>query len=77
MSESASAGTAGTEKRGVFARLALFIRQIIAELRKVVRPSRSELWTYFVVVIVFVAAMMLFVGILDFLFGQLMLLIYG
>jgi len=81
MSESASAGShsaAGSKKqRGVFARIALFIRQIIAELRKVVRPSRDELWTYFIVVIVFVAAMMAFVGLLDFLFGQLVLLIFG
>ena len=81
MSESASAGgrqvARPKKRRGLFARIALFIRQIIAELRKVVRPSRDELWTYFIVVIVFVAAMMLFVGVLDFLFGQLMLLIYG
>jgi preprotein translocase subunit SecE len=54
-----------------------FIRQIIAELRKVVRPSRSELWTFFLVVIVFVLAIMVFVGVLDFLFGQLVFFVLG
>ena len=29
----------------IFSRMWLFVRQIIAELRKVVRPSREELWT--------------------------------
>ncbi|NCD16230.1 MAG: preprotein translocase subunit SecE [Actinobacteria bacterium] len=71
------AGTAPAAKRGLFARLSLFLRQIVAELRKVVRPSRTELWTFFVVVIVFVLAIMAFVGVLDFLFGQAVLFIFG
>lgn len=65
------------KKRSIFARFALFIRQIIAELKKVVRPSRDELWTFFLVVIVFVLAIMVFVGVLDFLFGQVVLFIFG
>jgi len=65
------------KERGFFARIALFVRQIIAELRKVVRPSRTELWTYFIVVTIFVIAMMAYTGVLDFIFGQLMLLIFG
>jgi preprotein translocase subunit SecE len=32
-------------KRGFFARIALFFRQVVSELRKVVRPTRSELIT--------------------------------
>ena len=39
----------------VFSRLALFIRQVVAELRKVIWPTRKELITYTWVVIVFVA----------------------
>lgn len=82
MSESApgsarKAPAAPAKRRGIFARLALFIRQIIAELKKVVRPSRSELWTFFLVVIVFVLAIMVFVGVLDFLFGQVVLFVFG
>jgi len=64
-------------KRGIFARLALFVRQIIAELKKVVRPSRTELWTFFLVVIVFVLAIMAFTGVIDFLFGKIVLFILG
>ena len=37
-----SGGSAGSE-RGLFSRLALFIRQVIAELRKVIWPTRKEL----------------------------------
>ena len=35
---------------GLFARIALFIRQVVAELRKVVTPTRSELVNYTIVV---------------------------
>ncbi|MDN5558534.1 MAG: preprotein translocase subunit SecE [Ruaniaceae bacterium] len=76
MSESVQ--KAAENKSGnIFSRIVLFVRQIIAELRKVVRPSREELWTYFVVVILFVLAVMLFVGVIDFLFGQIVLFIFG
>jgi len=42
------------DKQGLFARIALFFRQVVAELRKVVWPTRTELITYTVVVLVFV-----------------------
>jgi preprotein translocase subunit SecE len=45
---------------------ALFIRQILAELRKVVWPTRSELTTYTSVVIVFVVAMCAIVALFDY-----------
>ncbi|MCX6433828.1 MAG: preprotein translocase subunit SecE, partial [Actinobacteria bacterium] len=41
----------------VFTRLALFIRQVVAELRKVIWPTRKELIAYTTVVIVFVLVM--------------------
>ncbi len=76
MSESVQ--KAAEKKNGnIFSRIVLFVRQIIAELRKVVRPSREELWTYFAVVLLFVLAVMLFVGVLDFLFGQIVLFVFG
>lgn len=65
------------EKQGLFARLALFFRQIFAELKKVQRPTQSELWDIFVTVIVFVALVMLFVGILDFVFSQGVLWVFS
>jgi preprotein translocase subunit SecE len=55
----------------------LFISQILDELRKVVRPTRSELWNYTLVVIVFVTVMMAFVAALDFGFGRLVGLVFG
>lgn len=89
MSESASAtsgksggtprgGKSGAgEKRGLFSRIALFIRQVLAELKKVVRPTRNELFTYFGVVIVFVLAVMLYIGLLDLGFGQIITWVFG
>ncbi|MBX3196325.1 MAG: preprotein translocase subunit SecE [Schumannella sp.] len=57
------------ERRGPFARIALFIRQVMAELRKVVTPTRRELFSYTGVVLVFVIIMMGIVYGLDYLFG--------
>jgi len=71
--------TAGTGQAapGLFARLGTFYRQVIAELRKVIWPTRRELITYTWVVIVFVVAMSLIVAALDFVFGQAVLRIFG
>ncbi len=70
-------GRGATDRRGFFGRIALFFRQVIAELRKVVRPTRSELITYTSVVLVFVAAVMAFVSVLDYGFGHLVLFVFG
>jgi len=53
------------QKRGSFGRFSLFISQVLAELRKVVTPTRKELVTYTLVVLVFVVIMMAIVGSLD------------
>ena len=47
---------AATRSRGSSARSSLFVSQILDELRKVVRPTRSELVNYTIVVIVFVTS---------------------
>jgi preprotein translocase subunit SecE len=71
-------GARGTKaKRGFFGRIGLFFRQVDSELRKVVRPTRSELITYTSVVLVFVTAVMAFVSVLDYGFGHLVLLVFG
>ncbi|MDD9205315.1 preprotein translocase subunit SecE [Georgenia sp. 10Sc9-8] len=90
MSESASAtsgrpdrarsdqpGGRTSKERGLLSRIALFVRQVVAELKKVVRPTRTELLTFFVVVLVFVLAIMAYVGLLDLGFGQLVLWVFG
>ncbi len=59
------------------ARLSLFFRQVVAELRKVIWPTRQELLTYTSVVIVFVLVIIAFVSVLDFGFGQLVLQVFG
>ncbi|MGB7817182.1 MAG: preprotein translocase subunit SecE [Ornithinibacter sp.] len=60
-----------------FRALGLFVSQILDELRKVVRPTRSELWNYTLVVIVFVTVMMAMVAALDFGFTKLVGLVFG
>ena len=55
----------------------LFISQILDELRKVVRPTRSELVNYTVVVIVFVSVVMAIVSLLDFVFTKGVLWVFG
>lgn len=54
-----------------------FIRQVIAELRKVVWPTRPMVVSYFFVVLVFVLVMMAIVAGLDFGFGKLMFKVFG
>jgi preprotein translocase subunit SecE len=53
-------------KKGPLKRLAIFYRQIVAELRKVVWPSRNQLTTYTTVVIVFVLVMIGLVTVIDY-----------
>ncbi|MEU6216752.1 preprotein translocase subunit SecE [Streptomyces sp. NPDC047022] len=53
-------------KKGPLKRLALFYRQIIAELRKVVWPTRNQLTSYTTVVIFFVVVMIALVTLIDY-----------
>lgn len=67
----------GAASRGRFARIALFLRQVINELKKVVTPTRKELLSYTGVVLVFVVIMMALVFGLDTLFGFLVQYVFG
>lgn len=64
-------------KKGPFGRLALFYRQIIAELRKVVWPTRHQLTTYTTVVIIFVVIMIGLVTVIDYGFTEAMKWVFG
>jgi preprotein translocase subunit SecE len=64
-------------RRNPFARIALFIRQVIAELKKVVTPTRRELVSFTVVVLVFVIIMMALVWGMDQIFGWVVLYVFG
>jgi preprotein translocase subunit SecE len=63
--------------RGRWGALTLFVRQVVAELRKVVWPTRDRLITYTAVVLVFVAAMMAITSLLDLAFGWVMFQIFA
>lgn len=70
-------GTPREKKPNVFARIALFIRQVFAELRKVVTPTRQELLKYTGVVLGFVVIMMGIVYGLDWLFVFVTAYVFG
>jgi preprotein translocase subunit SecE len=76
-SSGARPGRREGDRAGLFARIGLFLRQVVAELKKVVRPTRQELITYTSVVLVFVLAVMLYVSGLDFAFGKVVLAVFG
>jgi preprotein translocase subunit SecE len=67
----------GQERQPLPARIALFYRQVVAELRKVIWPTRRELLTYTSVVIVFVLIVIAYVSALDFGFTKAVLQIFG
>ncbi len=50
---------------------------MVAELRKVIWPSRKQLVTYTIVVLVFVSFMVALVALLDFVFAQGVLFLFG
>ena len=64
-------------KPNVFVRIGLFIKQIIDELRKVVTPTRKQLFFWSLAVLIFVFLMMALVMGLDGLFGDLGIRIFG
>jgi preprotein translocase subunit SecE len=51
---------------GMFTRLFRFLREVVAELRKVIWPTRKQMITYTAVVLVFVAFMVAVIAGLDF-----------
>lgn len=64
-------------KKPLPARVSLFYRQVVAELRKVIWPTRKELVTYTSVVIVFVLMVIAYVSVLDFGFAKAVLAVFG
>ena len=56
---------------GFLAKISLYLRQVIDEMRKVARPTRDQLVDYTMVVIAFLIVVMLFVVGLDQVFQRL------
>ena len=61
----------------IFMRFINFFREVVAELRKVIWPTRKELVTYSMVVVVFVALMLAIVGGLDWVYYKIVLWTFG
>jgi len=70
-------GGRGAKRPGLFDRIAVYNRQVVAELRKVIWPTRNELVTYTIVSIVFVTAMVALVAFYDFIFTKGVLAVFG
>lgn len=66
-----------SKKQPLPARVSLFYRQVLAEMRKVIWPTRKELVTYTTVVIFFVLMVIAYVTALDYVFGKVILAIFG
>lgn len=79
--EVVAAGITREKKPGFFGRffggIALFFRQVVSELRKVVTPTRKELLKFTGVVLVFVVIVMGIVYGLDTLFALLTSMVFG
>jgi len=54
-----------------------FTKQVVGELRKVRWPTRRELVTYTIVVLVFVVIVLAYVSLLDWGFGEAITWLYG
>ena len=75
--EATAPRTGRQESGNIFTRFARFLREVVAELRKVIWPTRKEMITYTVVVIVFVVFMVALVAGLDVLFAKGVLTVFG
>ncbi|MEE1940497.1 preprotein translocase subunit SecE [Streptomyces sp. TRM 70361] len=64
-------------KKGPLGRFALFYRQIVAELRKVVWPTKRQLSTYTTVVIIFVVIVIGLVTVIDWGFTEVVKFVFG
>ena len=62
---------------GILGRIIRFVREVVAELQKVIWPTRKELVTYTTVVVVFVTIVMTLVALLDVGFLKTMFAVFG
>ena len=73
------AAAAATKEKKVspFGRIARFLREVVAELRKVIWPNRSQMVKYTIAVLVFVSFMVTLVFLLDSAFAEGVALLFG
>ncbi len=65
------------DRGNIFERAGRFYRQVIAELRKVVWPSRKQLTTYTAVVLVFVTFIIAVVSLFDLVLTKITFWVFG
>ena len=65
------------ERRNIFGRIALFVRQVVSELRRVVTPTADEVRRYTIIVVIFVGVMTVLIAGLDLGFGELAAALFG
>jgi preprotein translocase subunit SecE len=65
------------DRPNIFARLGRFLREVVAELRKVIWPTRKQMVTYSVVVLIFLVFMVALVAGLDVGLAKLVFLVFG
>ena len=68
---------ANEERGNIFQRAGRFYRQVVAELRKVVWPSRKQLTTYTAVVLVFVTFIIAVVSLFDLVLAKVTFWVFG
>ncbi len=64
-------------KLSIFGRVALFYRQVISELKRVVWPTRNQLSTYTAVVLVFVGFIIVVVSAFDLVLTKIVFWVFG
>ncbi|WP_300016986.1 preprotein translocase subunit SecE [Pseudonocardia sp.] len=65
------------EKVSLPGRVVRFLREVVAELRKVIWPTRRQQVTYTIVVLVFVSFMIALVALMDLVFAQGVNFLFG
>jgi preprotein translocase subunit SecE len=68
---------AGDQRANPFVFVYNYLKQVVAEMRKVIWPNRKQMLTYTSVVLAFLAFMVALVGLADFGLTKLVLLVFG
>jgi len=69
--------SADRPSRNPFAFVWTFLKQVVAELRKVIWPNRKQMVNYTAVVLVFLAFMVALIGLVDLGLAKLVMLVFG
>jgi preprotein translocase subunit SecE len=63
--------------RNPFAFVLTYLKQVVAELRKVIWPNRKQMVSYTTVVLIFLAFMVALIGLVDLGLAKLVMLVFG